>query len=688
VTTIAAKLKSPDRSENRSAREILSGIVSRPDVRLAGVLFATLLFYLRSLFNGFVTDDWGMIFDNHYIGQWSFLTRSFVHDSWWFMNPLALPQSSYYRPLQDVWLAISFHLLGLNPVLWHAAMIALHLLVVWLVFKVASALTADTQTGLLAALLFGLLPVHVDAVAWASAIPFPLSAAFELAAFYFFMRRGDSRAPWRGWMATLLLYALALISHESAVIFPGIVAGYVFLLATKEHRASAPESASVRGRVTAAIACAAPFAVETALYLTARLLVLGFINRPYPYDHATVAQSVLTVPGALLSYLALLALPWRAGPAHELFLVDSWASPAFYVPLATLIALCAAFVFLIRRSERFSLYLFLAAWIAVAIAPVMNLRGLYPEALVQDRYLYLASVGWCVILADVAVRYARGPAPARWAAWVASVAVIVVCAGALWNVQRYWHDDLTILRRCIAMSPRAGVWHRTLGNLLERRGHNKSARRELELAYRLNPRDPLILFDLGGLHANIGLLGRPRNPDLIDEGIREMEESLARTPDAPAKQYVALATYYGFKGDRERREELLQRAEALPGGYKEVAMARAQKNLDDNDAAGAEVILRDLVTRYHDDYELWDKLGIALLHANNLTDALSAFKRAIALDPPDAVPYFSAGMILHQLGYDHEALAECRRALKLAPDYPAAEALIRQIQSTRRNFTS
>ena len=56
-----------------------------------------------------------MIIVNRYIGDWSFLWKAFVNDSWW-SGPADLPQSHYYRPLQDVWLGLNYQVFGLNPI--------------------------------------------------------------------------------------------------------------------------------------------------------------------------------------------------------------------------------------------------------------------------------------------------------------------------------------------------------------------------------------------------------------------------------------------------------------------------------------------------------------------------------------------------------------------------------------------
>ena len=80
------------------------GALRKNESLLVGAIAAiTALVYLRCLGNGYVFDDHEMIIANRYIGDWSFLWKALVNDSWWFRDPTHLPQSHYYRPLQDIW---------------------------------------------------------------------------------------------------------------------------------------------------------------------------------------------------------------------------------------------------------------------------------------------------------------------------------------------------------------------------------------------------------------------------------------------------------------------------------------------------------------------------------------------------------------------------------------------------------
>ena len=198
----------------------LGGGDSRAGAALMAILIATAIVYCRSLGNGFVFDDSGLFASNRYIGDWSFIWKSLAYDPVWYLWPGTSPVLPYYRPLQNIWFAFNFHLFGLNPIGWHATMIALHLLAVWLVFRAAWLLAAEIWTALLAAALFALMPIHVSAVAYASAIGTPLSAAFEFGAFLFYLQwwqtRGTPKAQPNELAASLALFAGALLSYDGA----------------------------------------------------------------------------------------------------------------------------------------------------------------------------------------------------------------------------------------------------------------------------------------------------------------------------------------------------------------------------------------------------------------------------------------------------------------------------------------
>ena len=267
-------------------------------------LLITAVVYLRCIDDAFVFDDEDMILRNRYLGDSAMLWKSFGRDFRWFMDPHHLPQSAYYRPLQDVWMSLNFHLFGLAVPGWHLGLIAIHLVAVWLVFLLARELIANRWAPVVAATLFGLMPVHAQAVVWASAMPLPTGAAFELAGLLCVMRGR------RGW--ALIFCAFALMCHESAVMLPPILFAYAVIL-EPERDPSIPRG-TIRESMWRALAETWPFFVALTGYLLVRLMVFGFVVRSHSANPMTFVQLLTTLPSAIVTYVWLLVAPWSAGP--------------------------------------------------------------------------------------------------------------------------------------------------------------------------------------------------------------------------------------------------------------------------------------------------------------------------------------------------------------------------------------
>ncbi len=509
---------------------------------LGGILLATLAMYLPSLRNGWVFDDFSEVVNNKLIGSGSFFWKSFIYDGWWFRNPKQLPQSAYYRPLQNVWFWLNFHLLGVNPVGWHLEKIVLHLVAVVLCFRVAQMLTRSNAVALLTAAIFGLMPAHVEGVVWMSAIPEPLSTVFELAAILCLIGR---KPGWsRGMLSSLGFYACALLTHETSILFPLIVGSYVFLIERGSDR-QAPDrnSETFAQRCIAAARVAVPFGLLVIAYLAVRLQVLGWnlaFRIPHPLTMGVIqgwqfevpthraTDFIMTWPVVMLSYLAVLAVPGIAGPAHDVNWIEH-VSPSTFASAGVLAILAAIAWLLIRRSPDRRLYLFCAAWSALTLAPTMQLNSLW--ALVQDRYLYAPSFGWSLALAVVVTRWAASSPRARATVAAATAALLAAYMVTAIRIEPYWHDDVTFFGQCVADDPPHPGNRLLLVSALNKTGDYAGAVGVLQRALVLDPDDAHLHLRLAQQYQMMG-----RQLDFVREFQKFNELSAARLERARAAQ--------------------------------------------------------------------------------------------------------------------------------------------------------
>ncbi|MGH7814995.1 MAG: tetratricopeptide repeat protein [Candidatus Binataceae bacterium] len=656
---------------------------------LGGVLCFVALVYSRSLEDGFVADDWVQIVHNRYIGDWSFIWKSLTRDLDWYDDPLHLPQGPYYRPLHNVWIALNFHLFGTWPMGWHAEMVALHLIVVWMVYRVAARLSGNRVTGLAAAALFGLMPLSIEAVAVIAAVPEPLCAAFALGAFEFFLRSraavptGESGV--KPLAISLALFAGALLSYENAAVFPALVAAYAFIFPSPAHFAGegnpqkgistvgvgakidSPINSRVgEGAARNAIAAAWPYALVLAAYLTMRLWVLGFIVGP-GNGMLTIREAVLTIPSALWNYLWLIAMPWRGAPAHPLYVVRSVGAPGFGLPVLGLAAIGFAAILALRRDPRWRLHLFCAAWFLISLAPMLNLGKLRGRAAVQDRYLYFALFGACALAADIGVEFARRSKSREAAAGIVGAAIALGYAGIIFHAEPIWHDDVTLFTRCAAEIPDWAFFRSSLGLALAGKGNYAGARKEFMEAAEIQP-------DNASNHYYLAVL----DEKLHDRrsAAREMARELELLHNPGPNRYMQLALLRAAAGDRAGAEVALNRAAAMPGGADPAALGRAQIQFIRGDTKDAIAAMRELVQRNPGNEQMLAILGSMLLDSKQNDAALAVFRRVVSIEPNDLSAHYKIALALHQLGRDDEARGECATVLAAAPGDREARALM------------
>lgn len=130
-----------------------------------------------------------------------------------------------YRPLPMVlWKALRLLLGGYDPVIFHGVNLLSHVLNTCLVWVLAYRLSHRVSFALIAALIFTAFPFSYEAVTWITALFHPLVTTLLLMSFLLCLAYQRKA---RKWMlgGSLLLFWLALATHENAFVLPLILAG-------------------------------------------------------------------------------------------------------------------------------------------------------------------------------------------------------------------------------------------------------------------------------------------------------------------------------------------------------------------------------------------------------------------------------------------------------------------------------
>ncbi|HEV8484356.1 MAG TPA: tetratricopeptide repeat protein [Blastocatellia bacterium] len=463
---------------------------SKPLV-IALLLLLVIGSFFTSLSGDFVYDDSRQIVDNKSLGHWDGenLRRVLTRDVWAAVNPeLARDRldSVYYRPIFSLFLMSGYEIVGRRAPGWHLLAVLLHSLTVIAAFLIAEKSLQTTSRlspkrrrllAAFAAAVFAVHPVQVESVAWVCGSVGPLSAIFLLAAFQFYVVYRERDNP-GSLIASLLLFALALLTKESALALLLIVSVYeffVFPVFSRSYRKTALRLA--------------PYVLTAIGYFVLRYSVLKVLlgrsmNGNFPDDASlTLQDNLRTLPLLIVSYAKLIVVPFNLSFEYDVGYVSSLGLTSFWLPLAIVGAIGISLWHCWRKVPESKAGII---WIVLPLLPHLSTRSFPSEEIIHDRYLYLSMFGVGLLAATLIGRLVsslRLPDRALATAAVGSVLVL----GVITAVQnRNWQNEDELWNHSARFAPNSRIVHIALGLRAERRQDFEVALREYNRALAIN----------------------------------------------------------------------------------------------------------------------------------------------------------------------------------------------------------
>lgn len=373
-----------------------------------------------------------------------------------------------YRPLRYISYRIDEWVLGSDePWAYHLFNTLYHGVTAFVVFLVLRRL-AGGGPALAGALLFAAHPVQTEAVAYLSGRRDILSTLFCLLALLAWMATRTSwfevgakpRARWL--LPTLVLFALAFFTKEMAVSLPLVCLLFDAVIeparARRRLRATALWPRLVaRGRrilTPALYAAGAAAGIAAVVYV-----LLGGATRQGWHGGSWVSNYA-TSAGLVSHYAALLLFPLRLLGDHT---YDAYPlSYSFLEPkvLLSLAGLAAGIWIAVRCRRRAPLVTFGLSWILVTLLPVLQIRPFHELA--ADHYLYLPSVGFCLLAGigfdRLRLRFGRPAAFVALGIVLAAYSVRTVVRNRDWrDEETFWKATLRTAPRCARASFNLGI---------------------------------------------------------------------------------------------------------------------------------------------------------------------------------------------------------------------------------------
>ena len=420
--------------------DVKSQVLSHWKVVICAIAF---LCYAQTLAFPFVYDDKYLITENRYITSFHYLPRFFTVHLWDSFNVHLV---NFYRPFLLAWSLINHELFGFHPIGWHLTNVILHTAATYLLCVLVEKFSRDKGTAVIAGLLFAIHPVHLEVVAWASAASEMLLAVFVLGSLLCYMKSREGHSERRWLIMAWLFYAGALLSKETAVIMPVMILALVWLEPDAQQNLLSKSSESLKAAV--------PFALMVLVYFAIRWYVFG-TEHYESFNKLGIATMLWTIPLVICFYLKLLVFPFRLSPLYDVPDVQSAAQMIFILPVLLITAIGVA-IFVWWNRDRSRVIPFACLW-SLWLIPALYLRAFSSDKKVGDRYVYLASIGFCILVA-AAIRRIRIPARQTFAGPIAQVtatllAAVVLIYGTL-SQETYWSSDVLLFYRALEIAPK------------------------------------------------------------------------------------------------------------------------------------------------------------------------------------------------------------------------------------------
>jgi tetratricopeptide (TPR) repeat protein len=518
--------------------------------------------------------------------------------------------SGYYLPLSMTSLMLDWAAGGRPDRLhtFHVTSLALHVAATLILFALLRALFHADVPAALVALLWGVHPVMVEAIASAGERKTVLATALAFASTFAHVRWAQTgRTRWR-WLSVAGL-ALALLSKPSALALPlALLVLDAWPLGRLSRRSLLEKWPHL------ALAAAAAIVSVLAVRNTWEF------GTPPPLDPSRMLMQVLWLQGF---YLGKLLWPLGLSTVYDAptrFALVPWVA----WPVALGVAIAAAAIGLRKRAPGL-----LAGGLVcfVLLSPTFAILR-FSGVIAYDRYLHLPTLGLGVALASVlAPVWLRTARPGRLALAVSLLGLALTAATATRTALAPWRDTLGVWQQAVRISPGVPDAWNGLGVTQSAAGRSDEAIVSFRRAIAVSPQ-------YVDAHHNLGRELMLRGQ--VAESIPPLEFAVAHAPgSAPSTLELGIA---------------YERANRLPE-----AEARYRRALEIRPGYVPALL----------------QLGVVEAAQGRVDAGIGHLREALARSPGEPLASFSlAGLLAEREGASAEVVALLERSIAAKPGWP------------------
>ncbi len=539
-----------------------------------------------------------------------------------------------YNPLPILTFAIEKSLAGgeFSPKLTHSVNLLLHLLTVFFVMMLLSGMGIGRWGVFAGGLLFGIHPMRVESVAWATERKDVLFALFFFAALIYYVKwlkqadKGEGRTG--TYIVMIVLALLSGFSKVQAVTLPLSMLALDFWFRR-------PISFKLIWEKT-------PFWLIS--------LAIGLINIHTLRVQGSTDDSITNFNfldrlciGAysFCTYVYKVVLPWPMSPLYPYPKNLPWM---VYAAPVGFLAACALVWWAWKKGLR--------TWVFGVVFFFFNVMFLLQifaagQGFLADRFTYVAYFGFFAIAAYYVDEFSKKENTKGMVQGILGVTILIF---GFWTVKQVgiWKDGYTLWTHVMSLDEgekeRSSLPYWNRGQYLRNeRGDYEAALKDYTRAVDMEPGNPELLNSRGKTYFDMASSGKYKNQEkaLIQQALKDYTEALSKPRITQGSKSEALSNRGAALGMAGRFEESIRDI------TESVVLDSTNKNAYAN-------------------------RSIAYLNTGQYEKALGDYQKYLKYDPNNPNFWYESGMVLRVLKRDEEAIKSLNQALKLNPQLAIA----------------
>jgi len=625
---------------------------------LSAIAIFTFAAYSPTLKANFVWDD------NDFILNWKEI-RTF--------NIVELIQTSpptefigrFYRPVRTIFYSLAYQAYEKHAFGYHLQAILIHILITLIIYFIVTKLTKKPIIAAVSALIFGLHPVHTEAVSFASAGLDLLSFLFMFLSLYLYIKSKELRKKKLLIAVSVFFAFLAIFSYELTFSLPLIIILYDW---TYNHIKNPKKISSYF--------IYSLYFLPIGLYFFIRFVILK-LSTSQSEVSTTLLMNILITSKIFIRYLVALFFPIEQRIIPILYPGEKPFTPGnLFIDIYTLISI---FLFIAivaigyKLKKNHPAVTFSIGFFLLSLIPLSNI---FPgKILYAERYLYPGSFAFSLLFAYVFYLIYKLLRAKRQKFYLKIFIILFFCLALTlgfktWDRNQDWKDSIALWSKTVKQSPDNAFGYSNLGTAYAEIGNTQQAIYNYKMAIALYPKDYISHNNLGNLYKKTGSL---------DLAVKEFQVTVYLQPSNIDYLQNLIDAYLENK-QAEKATSALEKAILIYPNQANFYYKLGNLYIRSGNIDRAELMLKKAIEISPKHIFAYNSLSTIYLSKKDYNKALSILEKATSLEIANESVYYNLGVTYLKLNRINEAKMSFQNALDINPNFVQAREILNYIE--------